>query len=1066
MDDIYPLINTKIRIPQRNQSLLRRQRLVDFIHSNIHHKVILIAAGAGYGKTSLLIDYAHDTDLPVCWYSLDAGDSHLPTFVEYLVASVRQRFPQFGERVLATIRTNPQETVDPLVRLLIHEIEAAIERYFVIILDDYHVLEVGPVTALIDNLLRYLPEHCHMIIASRGIPRGLTLTRLAARQEIVGLGVDNLRFDAQEIETLLHNLGKAELTSAQIQALAERSEGWITGILLAAQTNWSGLAQNILQLSGATGAVFDYMAAEVLARQPADVQRFLLGSALLNEMTPPLCDALLDIHNSAQLLRDLLAQNLFIYSLDAEGTWYQYHQLFREFLVAKFERDAPEEHRRLRLKLAEIMAHYGHWGRAVDGYLTARAFDRAADALEIAAKDTFDAGRWEVLKNWIDALPESELAKHPRLLLFRAKIHAETGNLGQAAALLRRSYQAYLERGDDVGAARALIQSAIVQRFRGNLREAIRHCRAALDKVGERDPLTATQAHHNLGICYILQGQSTEGLEELELASQLAQENGDEINAAYIANDMGSAETMRGQLVRARQHYHQALAYWRKIGNASASAVTLQNLGVLHHYLGQYAEAEAYLQEGLAKAREAADVRIQAHALASQGDLYRDTARYEESLAAYQQAMEIVSEAQLVRLKVYLLDALSNTYRLKGEWQLAKQSLAEAMALVSEGEMDYELGLCRLSQGALALQQNALEEAREHLSEARALFLRCGARRDLGRALLHLAALARRQGDDAEAVACLAEVSRLVAELGSDQFIVGEGPAMVELMRYAEEQGIHGLDYARVRAELAQLISAPSTARVSLEEPSGPPLEFLGLNGGQVLKEGRVVTDWESASARFMVFFFLSHPKGLRRDQVIEALWPEVSPAKGNSLFHSTVYRLRRALFKDILLHEHGVYSINPKCRYRYDVEEFRQLAKLGRGDDEAAYLARERALEIYRSPFLQACEDEWCLEIRQSLQEEFLNLLLRQAHYLAKKGHWAEAESLYVRALSVDSYDERAHRGIMWCRAENNDRSGAIRQFRECVRILRTELGVEPSPETRALYEAIVAGAPVSLPS
>ena len=1062
MNGTYPLIGAKIRIPRRSQSLLRRDRLVDFIHSNIHQKVILIAAAAGYGKTSLLIDYAHDTDLPVCWYSLDDSDAQLPTFVEYLVASIRQRFPQFGKPVLEMTHADLPDAVEALVRLLIHEIEEAIDRYFVIILDDYQAIDGGPVTALVDGLLRYLPEHCHVILASRGIPRGLTLTRLAARQEIVGLGVEHLRFTADEIAKLLHNLGRLDLTPAQVQVLAKRSEGWITGILLAAQANWTGTIQDILQISGATGAVFDYMAEEILARQPPDVQRFLLGSALFGEMTPPLCDALLDMDSSAQILRDLSAQNLFTYPLDAEGTWYQYHQLFREFLVAKSERDDPEGHRRLRLKQAEIMAHHGHWDRAIEGYLTAEAFGQAADALEVAAKETFDAGHWEMLKDWIDALPESVLAGHPRLLLFRAKIHTETGNLAQAAVLLRRSYEACVQRHDDIGAARALVQSAIAQRFRGSLREAIQTCLTALGMVGERDVQTATQAHHNLGICYIMQGRSEEGIRELELAAQLARDNSDEINAAYIANDMGSAETMRGQLARARQDYHQALSYWRKIGNASALAVTLQNLGVVHHYLGQYAEAESYLQEGLAKAREAADVRIQAHALGSQGDLYRDMAHYSQALEAYRQAMEIAAQAQLTRLSIYLLDAVGNTYRLSGDLRQAHQTLSEALSQISGNEMDYELGLCQVSLGILDLQQGFLSEAQPRLAQARSLFAQVGSRRELGRALLHLAALARMRGNDAEARVCLAEVAKLAAELGSHQFVVGEGPSMTALVRYAEEQGIRGLDYARIRAELAQLAASTLSPKASGESQSGPPLEFLGLNGGQVVKDGQVVTDWESASARLMAFFFITHLEELSRDQVIDALWPDVTQAKGNSLFHSTAYRLRRALFRNILVHEHGFYRINPNCVYRYDVLEFRRLAKLGRGNDEDACAAREQALALYRSPFLQTCEDGWCHEIRQTLQEEMLSILLLQAQHLARRDLLPEAESLYLRALGVDSYDERGHRGVMWCRARNNDRTGAMRQFRECARILRTELDVEPSTETRALYEAIISGSSV----
>ena len=136
----YPLIATKIRAPRRGPSLLRRERLLDQIHAGIDKKLILVSAGAGYGKTSLLVDFCHDTDLPVCWYTLDANDANPLTFVEYLVASIHERFPGFGDAVLGYLanRQGPAEDVEPLVRLLIHEIEEHTDRYFAIILDDYH----------------------------------------------------------------------------------------------------------------------------------------------------------------------------------------------------------------------------------------------------------------------------------------------------------------------------------------------------------------------------------------------------------------------------------------------------------------------------------------------------------------------------------------------------------------------------------------------------------------------------------------------------------------------------------------------------------------------------------------------------------------------------------------------------------------------------------------------------------------------------------------------------------------------------------------------------------------
>ena len=350
MDVHYPLINRKVQIPDRSMTLLRRERLVSFMHSNINHKLIMVSAGAGYGKTSLLVDYAHDADLPVCWYSLDSADNQVSTFIQYLVASIRRRFPGFGQKVLSALAdfSGPAEDIEPFVRLLLDEIQQSVDDYFVLILDDFHeVLESEPVNALVDGLLRYLPEHCHMIIASRAIPRRLTLTRLAAREEIVGLGVRQLKFTRDEISQVLALRGMTEMTDEQLDALALRSEGWITAILLAAQTRWTDTIRSILELSGTLDNVFGYLAREVLTAQPQHVQSFLLGSSVLQEMSPPLCDALLQIDDSAQILRSLSEQGLFTSEISNASGWYQYHQLFREFLVTKLERDDPSEYRRL-----------------------------------------------------------------------------------------------------------------------------------------------------------------------------------------------------------------------------------------------------------------------------------------------------------------------------------------------------------------------------------------------------------------------------------------------------------------------------------------------------------------------------------------------------------------------------------------------------------------------------------------------------------------------------------------------------------------------------------------------
>jgi ATP/maltotriose-dependent transcriptional regulator MalT/DNA-binding SARP family transcriptional activator len=1065
----YPLIATKTRAPRRGPNLLRRDRLLDQLHNAINHKLILISAGAGYGKTTLLVDFAHDTDLPVCWYTLDGNDANPLTFLQYLVAAIRQRFPAFGEPIMQALAQHigPVEDVEPYVRLVIHEIESRIDEYFVLVLDDYHeVLDSEAVNALVDGLLRYQPEHCHTILASRGIPRRLTLTRLAAREEVVGLGVEHLRFTPDEVLALLQGRGQTGLTREQVETLAQRTEGWITGILLAAQaSNWSGAAQDLLSVTGATGGVFDFLAQQVFARQPAEMQRFLLGSALFREISPPLCDALLDINNSAELLQRLVADNLFTFPLDGEGIWYQYHQLFQEFLTARLERDDPHGYRALRLRQAELMERRGHQDQAVDSYLAAHAHDQAAEALELVVQDVYDSGRREPLKRWMSALPDPVMQRHPRLLLFQGKVYCESGDLARASALLDRSYQAYSERQDTLGAARALVQSGVTQRMRGQFRQALQTSQRALD-LAERDPLVGVNALRNLGIAYAVLGQPDQSIASLQAALRVAEEHGDEINAAFCAHDLGTAELRRGQLVAARQYFHRALIYWRKIGNPGALAGTLQGLGVVHHYLGQYAEADDRYQEALNKAQLASDPRMQAYGLANQGDLYRDTGQYDQALDAYERTLSVASSAQATEMLIYARNAIGDTYRLKGEYTQARQALTEVQDQLGAAEPGMEAGLCDLALGALAFQQGQGDQAQTLLERARSLFARINDERDLGRALLYLALLALDRGDEATVRALAPDIAHLMDALGSHQFIVAEGPLVRPLLRYMQENGLADPYTARLRTDLAQLFPEQAPEAITAVKEATVFLEFLGLNNGRVLCQGRVANAWESTSARILAFLLATHPAGLRNEQIIEMLWPEINSARGAGRLHPTLHRLRAALVADIVVQDNGLYRLNPAYAYRYDLFEFRQLAGASHTlADEAAHLTRVRALDLYRSDFIPVAETDWAEAIRQETRRELLALLLAEALYQARAGALPQAESLYRRALGLDTLDERIHRGIIWCRARANDRAGAIHQYQNCQQILEHELDAEVSPATFQLYRDVLAGRLPALP-
>ncbi|MFQ6016195.1 MAG: hypothetical protein ACE5NP_12235, partial [Anaerolineae bacterium] len=471
-----PVIATKILVPKRRLDLLHRPRLVDFIHEHIDRKLIVISAGAGYGKTSLLIDFAHDTDIPVCWYAIDRFDNDPHIFLEHLLATLQHRFPSFGKRFATALQNtgDVRPNLYSLVATLANEILEEIPEYFAILLDDYHFIDQNEtINDFIGYLLRYIDENCHIIISSRTLPPIPDQALLVARNEMVGLSTEELKFTPQEIQALVKQNYDLSLPDEKAEELARHSEGWITGILLTAHSMWEELLEGVIEAPEASGRVYQYLAEQVFAQQPSEIRQFLLGSSVLAVMSPALCDQLLDIENSAQLLETLERKNLFITRLEDKETWFTYHHLFRDFLRDRLQREDKERYEALHLEAARIHKDREEFDKAVECYLTLNLHQEAARTIELAERPTYDAGRLDTLAKWIDAIPADLLLSRPHLISLRGKIYSERGELSTALELYDQALSEFVKRDDGTQIARTLYRKATVLRFQGNYQESI-----------------------------------------------------------------------------------------------------------------------------------------------------------------------------------------------------------------------------------------------------------------------------------------------------------------------------------------------------------------------------------------------------------------------------------------------------------------------------------------------------------------------------------------------------------------------------------------------------------------
>lgn len=1064
-----PALLTKIRLPQRRPDVVRRPRLLDFLHEHGDRRLLIVCAAAGYGKTTLLVDFAHEVDVPVCWYSMDGSDADPTTFFEYLLLALRQRFPGFGgqsEKLLESIGDVRRET-STIVAALSNDIETEIPDYFYLVLDDYHSADDSEaVNSALDLLIQYMPENCHLVVSSRTLPR-LTFSRLAAQRQVAGLGNADLRFTAEELNRLLREHYRLAMPVDQIQKMLDASEGWITGILLTTHTLWMGLVESLVKARGAGSPLFDYLANEAYLQQPPEVQRFLLQSSVLGAMTPELCDRLFAAGTAADMLQHLNRINLFITQLEGPGEWYRYHNLFREFLQTKLRTGEPDLFARLHRLAGQMAEAEGEWDSAMGHYQAAGEIEPAADLVERVGEEMMQSGRWSTLYRWLDSLPTEVIDSRAKLSLYRGRTYLWGGELDRAIAYLDRSSARYRLLGNPDGAAGALTLKSVGLRAKGRLSEAMDACREALVLQENLPSRIAAEAYRDIGICLASQGKLAEAAGQLQRALEIYESIEDEAGAATICQAMGVLAVRTGDLARGMAHYQRALSAWQRTGNVASTADVLNCIASVHYETGEYQQAFPLLEKALASARQSGYLRVEAITLATLGDVQRDSGTPQAALESYERALQIAQRVDEVPLAGYLLNALANTHRLLGDYATAERLLRQALQQAEEGQSPLDVATYSVSAGILAEEQGDVGRAEELLRSAIGPLESSGARRDLARAHFHLAKTLFNGGDREGAIAELESCLELCRQLGYDQFMVAEGQRAQGMLSWAVARGFGGrrLELVLERLERIQLPApARKRPRIRLESFGPSRIEIYSLGEARVLVDSRLVTssDWAVEKTKELFFFLLQHPHSLRKEQIVDELWPELELGKSNSQFHSTVYRLRRAIFPQCVAYRDGRYQLTLGKIYWYDAEEFvRLLEEADRSGAQASQRIAlyERAVSLYRGPFLEEFYSDWVTPHRDELETRFLQAINRLAKLKAQEGSLEQAIELLRSAVATDPYQEEANYGLMHYAALMGDRAAALRHYKSYVELLRDDLSARPSPVFLDLANRIASG-------
>jgi LuxR family maltose regulon positive regulatory protein len=400
------ILSTKLHIPHARISLVLRQGLIQKFNEGMKAKLTLISAQAGYGKTTALSEWVKQSSALVAWFSVDKHDNDWVQFWSYVTASIEEKVPSFGKTVWSLLEKGPSVSLEPAIAALLNELNRLTSE-LVIILDDYHLIKLPAIHNSLIYLLEHLPPHIHLYIASR-TDLEIPTTRLLAKGELHRIIMQDFRFQLDEGLVFFRDTTDLLLTKEQVTQLFHQTEGWISGLQLAAISlkRSDNIAESIHQFSGQQHNISDYLLEEVLHQQSEQMRAFLLETSILSRMNRSLCQAVTGQMNCQEQLERLEQQNLFIIPLDDQRDWYRYHHLFSDFLERILSRTDPEKWVQAHIHAAYWLEKHGFDEEAMEHFLEAKQY---ADAVRLIEKNLLILvqSKSVALIRWVSVLPRS-----------------------------------------------------------------------------------------------------------------------------------------------------------------------------------------------------------------------------------------------------------------------------------------------------------------------------------------------------------------------------------------------------------------------------------------------------------------------------------------------------------------------------------------------------------------------------------------------------------------------------------------------------------------------------------
>ncbi|MBA2394852.1 MAG: tetratricopeptide repeat protein, partial [Ktedonobacteraceae bacterium] len=716
----------------------------------------------------------------------------------------------------------------------------------------------------------------------------------------------------------------------------------------------------------------------------------------------------------------------------------------------------------------------------------AREYNLAARIIIEGARSIIYEEHSEMILHWLEQLPQEIFNQYPQLLLIASNIHLRHGEfalvpplLDTADSLLPLSAEALDQRTNESLQAELAIARGHLFFFQGEFKRTQELCQQALALLSPNERLLRIRAYQYLGVSLIVgQGQIQEGITQLQSALQMSRSERNERQAATLHRLVANAYSWIANHVLAEYHQMRALQIWEKLNNTQGIIYGQISMGLLKMRQGLVQEAEELLRRALQLSGETPPFKSgEAYALVGLGDLYNNLGKYVEALNYLEDSLNLARTCDDHYLVNCSLCSLALTYLFLGDAPTAQFFLNQVV--LKEGErQSFEGCLFLLMQGTVYLAQQQYEQAEKTLIQASDTCRRSSIQIMYISALQRLAVCYLRQNKKQAAYRPGQQIIDLNKKGDFDFLIQVEVRRYHELAAFLEQvpEMASPAEEAPPIEEAPPVEEAPPEVLVVpqrhdhvegvLDRQSEQFFQVLALGEPQVIPHGVPVTRWRMARSMELFFFLLEKRKPVRKEQITMALWTEHDSEQTDSTVRTMIYYLRRALGKNMIVSQSGLYSLDStelgKGTFWYDVDVFndqhRQAKKaLEAEDDDTARIALTKMVNLYSGDYVQPFYNDWCIPRRDKLRQAYMDAHHQLARIAWRGEDWEDSLLHWQRLVALDVCYEAAHYGIMRCYLQQGKRELALRQFQSCNQILQEELSTTPKAALQKLYHSIL---------